>query len=136
MRLNDEAAPLARPHRYSMSDFKKLKVWQKAHDMSLLANTIAKTIRAAYERELRSQLKRSSASVPANIVEGRAQKSEREFARFLGYAVASCSETEYHAVSARDKGLISEAKWHALTTGVVEVRKMLHGLIDKLNGDK
>jgi hypothetical protein len=42
MRLNDEAAPLARPHRYSMSDFKKLKVWQKAHDMSLLANTIAK----------------------------------------------------------------------------------------------
>ena len=127
---------MAGPHRSFMSDFRKLKVWQKAHDMSLLANSIAKTIRAADERDLRSQLKRSSASVPANIVEGRAQSSDREFARFLGYAVASCSETEYHALSARDKGLISESKYNALTTGAIEVRKMLHGLIDKLNGDR
>lgn len=119
-----------------MSDFRKLKVWQKAHAMSLLAHSIAKTIRAADERELRSQLKRSAASVPTNIVEGRAQATEREFARFLGYAIASCSETEYHAISACDKGLISASKCESLTKSVIEVRKMLHGLVDKLNGDK
>lgn len=103
--------------------------------MSLYANAIAKTITASDERALRSQLKRSAASVPTNIVEGRAQSTDAEFARFLGYAVASCSETEYHALSARDKGLISPSKCEALTKQVVEVRMMLHGLIDKLNGD-
>ena len=41
---------------------------------------------------------RAAMSVPANIVEGRWQISEREFCRFLRYALNSCSELEYHIV--------------------------------------
>jgi four helix bundle protein len=103
--------------------------------MSLFAYDVAKTIRGADERELRSQLKRSSASVPTNIVEGSSQSTDREFARFLGYAVGSCSETEYHAISARDKGLISARNYDSLTERVIEVRRMLIGLIKRLNGE-
>ena len=93
---------------YSMSDFKKLKVWQKAHDMSLLADRIAKTIRAADERDLRSQLKRSSASVPTNIVEGCAREGESDYLRFLDISFASCRELLYLISVARRLSFIRE----------------------------
>ena len=58
--------------------------------MSLFANTIAQTITASDERALRSQLKRSAASVPTNIVEGRAQSIDAEFARMLAQFFFGC----------------------------------------------
>jgi len=127
------------PHRgafivYSMADFRKLAVWQKAHAMSLEADEVAHGIRGVQYSHLRSQLARSAASVPSNIVEGRAQFSEREFARYLRTAIASASETEYHVITARDKGVISAARCDRLNEKVVEVRKMLYGLVDRLTG--
>ena len=115
-----------------MADFKKLLVWQKAHAMSLEVDEVASTIRGVQYSQLRTQLTRSSASIPTNIVEGRAQATEREFARFLRYAIASAAETEYHLITARDKGVISDRAFESLTDQVIEVRKMLYGLVDKL----
>jgi four helix bundle protein len=117
---------------FHMADFRKLLVWQKAHAMSLEVDEVASTIRGVQYSQLRTQLTRSSASVPTNIVEGRAQPTEREFARFLRYAIASSAETEYHLITARDKGVISDRSFESLTDQVIEVRKMLYGLVDKL----
>jgi len=75
-------------------------------------------------------------SIPANIVEGRTQKSERDFGRFLGYAIGSTSELEYHLIAARDIKAITESDFLALLSQVIEVRKMLHGLINTLSGAK
>ena len=72
-------------------------------------------------------------SIPANIVEGRGQKSERDFARFLGYALNSSSELEYHLVVARDVRAISLNDFKSLFDQLIEVRKMLHGLIRRLS---
>lgn len=115
-----------------MADFRKLIVWQKAHAMSLEVDEVASTIRGVQYSQLRTQLTRSSASIPTNIVEGRAQPTEREFARFLRYAIASSAETEYHLIAARDKGVISDRSFELLSNQVIEVRKMLHGLAAKL----
>ena len=71
-------------------------------------------------------------SIPANIVEGRGQKSEREFARFLRIALNSASEFEYHLITCRDMGVISEGDFRSSLTQVVEVRRMLHGLLNRL----
>lgn len=75
-------------------------------------------------------------SIPANIVEGRTQKSERDFGRFLGYAIGSTSELEYHLIAARDIKAITESDFLALLSQVIEVRKMLHGLISTLSAAK
>ncbi len=112
-----------------MSDFKKLLVWQKAHALALEAHRTAKRIRGADHLSLKSQLIRASMSIPANIVEGRGQESRREFARYLGIAVNSASELEYHLITGRDMGVISKADSLSLLNQVVEVRKMLHGLL-------
>jgi four helix bundle protein len=71
-------------------------------------------------------------SVPTNIVEGSAHESPREFARYLRYALASVSELEGHVQLARDLGMMTEPDFSALLARVVDVRKMLHGLLKRL----
>jgi four helix bundle protein len=71
-------------------------------------------------------------SIPTNIVEGRRQESEKEFARFLRIALNSGCELEYHLIVARDIGVMSEGDSQSLLADAVEVRKMIHGLLNKI----
>ena len=116
-----------------MSDFKKLRVWAIAHALVLNTNRIAGSIQGTRYAALRSQMDRAAMSIAANIVEGRQQRSEREFARFLGYALASASELENHLIVARDIRAIKTADYDLLLSQLTEVRKMLHGLLDRLS---
>lgn len=81
---------------------------------------------------LRSQIFRAAMSIPANIAEGRRQKSENEFGRFLGYALNSSSEVEYHLIVARDTKAIPEPDFISLISQTITVRKMLYGLLKRL----
>ena len=74
-------------------------------------------------------------SIPTNIVEGREQKSEAAFARFLRIALGSSSELEYHLRAAMDIGALSVEAHDALAAQVVEVKMMLHGLIRRLESE-
>ena len=115
-----------------MADFRKLHVWEKAHALMVAVHRIATNIRHSYDISLRSQMNRAALSIPTNIVEGRRQVSEAEFARFLRIALNSGFELEYHLIAARDIGAISEVDSDSLISQVIEVRKMLHGLIRRL----
>jgi four helix bundle protein len=115
-----------------MGDFAKLHVWRKAHALALNVHTAAIRIREPNYASLRSQMIRAAMSVPANIVEGRGQKSERDFARFLGYALNSSSELEYHLVVARDIRAITISDFTSLLAQLIEVRKMLYGLLKRV----
>jgi four helix bundle protein len=75
---------------------------------------------------------RSSMSIAANIVEGREQRSERQFLRYLRISIGSSSELEYHLLFAHDAGEISTADYESLVGQINEVRKMLFGLTDQL----
>ena len=106
-----------------MADFKKLRVWKKAHALALCAHEVALSIRGSQYASLRNQIIRSSMSIPANIVEGREQKTDPEFCRFLRYALGSTSELEYHMIIARDIKVIKPAQF-------VEVLTPLKGSAD------
>ena len=121
---------------FGMSDFKKLRVWRKAHALTLNVHRVAASIRGAHYAPLRSQMVRAAMSVSANIVEGREQRTEREFARFLGYALASTSELEHHLIVARDLRAITDADFSSTIDQLIDVRKMLHGLLGKLSQSK
>ena len=101
-------------HRHIVSDFKKLHVWQKAHALALHAHRIATRIRRSHDVALRSQIIRAAMSIPGNIVEGRRQEGEKEFARFLRIALNSGCELEYHLIVARDIGVISDRDFDSL----------------------
>jgi four helix bundle protein len=119
-----------------MADFRKLVVWQKAHEVALNSHRVAKSIRGSMYGPLRQQIVRSAMSIPANIVEGRAQKSEKDFSRFLGYAAASAAELEYHLLVATDVGAINKSASVQLIAAVSEVGRMLTGLTKRLRSDQ
>jgi four helix bundle protein len=112
-----------------MGDYRKLDVWRKAHALAINVHRDAGIIKGARYASLRSQLTRAAMSIPANIVEGRSQISEKEFGRFLRYAAGSASELEYHLTLARDIGVMPNKHFTPLHSQAVEVRKMLHGLV-------
>lgn len=111
-----------------MADFARLHVWRKAHALALNVHEAAIAIRGPSYASLRSQMIRAAMSIPANIVEGKGQKSGREFARFLGYAINSSSELQYHLIVARDFQAITLREFTSLQEQLIEVRKMLYGL--------
>jgi four helix bundle protein len=112
-----------------VTDFKKLKVWQKAHVMAMDVHRVAGQIRGAKHASLRSQMIRAAQSVPTNIVEGCSQQSAREYSRFLRIALHSTTELEYHLLAARELGAVSASSSITLIAQVIEVRKMLYGLL-------
>jgi four helix bundle protein len=71
-------------------------------------------------------------SIPANIAEGRRQTTEAQFGRYLGYALNSASELEYHLILARDTRVITEDEFATLAAQTISVRKMLYTLIKRL----
>jgi len=115
-----------------MGDYKKLLVWQKAHAMAIHSYQVSGRIRGSVHVALRNQMVRAAMSVPTNIVEGRSQKSEKDFGRFLGYAVGSLSELEYHLTIGHEIGAINDTDYLSLRSEVIEIRKMTYILIKRL----
>ena len=72
-------------------------------------------------------------SIPANIVEGTAKGSDRELIRFLNISLGSTSELEYHLIVGRDSAVIRQSDFDSLSAQMMDVRKMLYGLIRSLS---
>ena len=119
-----------------MTDFKRLKVWEKAHEVAVECHMLAKAMRPQLYSPLQNQLVRAAASVPTNIAEGSRQVSRKDFARFLRYAVNSNTELEYQIILARDIEAIPETASAALLPAIEEVRKMLYGLLRRISPPK
>jgi four helix bundle protein len=115
-----------------VADFKRLKVWQKAHALSLCVDPACKRIRNSQYASLRNQIFRAALSIPANIAESRRQRSEKEFSRFLGIALNSTSQLEYHLIFAHDAKVIPKSEFVSLLTQTITVRKMLDALLKRL----
>src|ERR1017187_11021165 len=87
----------------------QLKVWQKAHQLTLAVYQITAPFPRSELYGLTSQLRRSCASIPANLAEGCGRNGDAELARFCSIAMGSASELEYHLLLARDLKLIEAA---------------------------
>jgi four helix bundle protein len=115
-----------------MQDFRRLKVWEKAHALSLDIERACRGFPRRQGAVLSLQLRRAASSVPATIVEGAAKSSDREFRRYLNIAMSSAHEADYHLLSARDTQMLGEHGYRDLTARLLEVRRMLGGLIKRL----
>jgi four helix bundle protein len=115
-----------------MQDFHQLKVWEKAHALTLEVYRMTVSFPRSEEFGLRSQLRRAPASIAANIAEGCGRASPAEFGQFLNQAIGSASELEYHLLLARDLSLIADGDHLATTERAVEVKRMLSSLLSRV----
>ena len=115
-----------------MRDFRELKVWEKAHLLTLKIYNVTK----GYPKEelygLTSQIRRACVSIPTNIAEGCVRSSDADFARFLYIALGSTSELEYLIVLSNDLKFIENKLQVELNNEINEIKKMSITLIKKL----
>ena len=119
-----------------MQSFRNLKVWEKAHVLTLDVYKSSKGFPRDELYGLTSQMRRSSASIGANIAEGCCRKGDCELGRFLQIAMGSASELEYHVLLARDLGLLKSLDYQRLSEEVIEIKRMLASLIHKLRAER
>ena len=112
--------------------FKNIKVWQKAHELVLEIYKVTKTFPSSEKYSLTAQIRRSSASVATNIVEGYKRRSDKDFAHFLNIADSSLEETKYHVLLAHDLKYMDKDNYEQLSMLLEEVGRMLSAFQKKL----
>jgi four helix bundle protein len=119
-----------------MKDFRHLRVWDEAHQLTL------KIYRATgrFPREevygLTSQMRRCSMSIGANIAEGCGKRGNNEFQRYLVIASGSASELDYELLLAQDLGYLDEPTDRSFHEDLTRLRKMLSALLQKVDGER
>ncbi len=118
-----------------MVGFRDVKVWSKAHEMTLALYRVTRSFPNEELYGLTAQIRRAAVSIGANIAEGCGRRTRPDFARFLQIALGSASELEYHLVLAADLGFLGRAAHDQFAERVIEVKRMLFGFIRKLRSD-
>jgi|SRR5208283_5399282 four helix bundle protein len=119
-----------------MKDFRNLKVWEKAHSLTLAVYKVSGRFPRQELLGLTSQMRRCSASIGANVAEGCGKQGNNEFQRYLQIASGSASELDYHFLLARDLGFCEEVDYQRLAAELLPVRKMLISLLQKVQSER
>lgn len=110
-----------------MQDFRNLKVWQKAHELALLAYKLT----AGFPREetfgLRHSIRKTAVDIPAYIAEGAGKSTDAEFAASIKFALSLAMRREYFALVAHDLELMDPDSYRTFSGSIMEVKKMLGG---------
>ena len=113
-------------------DFKDLIVWQKSMILVKLVYEISSELPKSEQYGLVSQLRRASISIPANIAEGRKRRSKLDFIQFLRIANGSAAELETLLILVEDLYDLSDKQTGECLDLLIEIQKMLHTMIRKL----
>jgi four helix bundle protein len=125
--LKEEESNLAR-----IESHRDLIVWQKALDLAVAVYELTEQFPSKEQYRLTSQIARAVASVPANIAEGHARSTRKDYANFLAIARGSLAETETFVVLAKRFGYVEAAALEGVLASVDEVGKMLVTLRKRL----
>jgi len=115
-----------------MSSYRDLKVWQTGIDITLEIYKLTKDFPQHEIYGLTSQLRRAAVSIPSNVTEGQARKSDKELARFLGIAKGSLAEIETQIIIATELDYITQEKANAVLKLTEMESRMLSGLINSV----
>ena len=106
-------------------DFRKVRVWGKAHALTLEIYRMTVGFPDNERFGLVSQIRRACSSIPTNIAESCGRGSDKELARFIDIATGSASEVEYQLQLALDLEYIGDTPYANLSSKIIEIRRML-----------
>jgi len=117
----------------TIQSHKDLVVWQKAMDLVVEVYALAKKLPASENFRMVGQMTRSAVSVPANIAEGRARSTRKDYGNFLAIAQGSLSETETYILLCVRLSYLTPAQTEHAESLISEVGRMLSTLRQRLN---
>ena len=119
-----------------MKDFRQLKVWEKAHIVTLSVYKESGNFPKEELYGLTSQIRRASVSIPSNIAEGCGRKTDADFARFVQISMGSATEVEYQLLLAHDLKYIKDEIYSELHKNVEDIKRMLASLLKTLRSNR
>jgi len=119
----------------NMRDYTKIEAWQLADDLAVKVYGHTKGFPREETFGLTRQIRDAASSVPANIAEGSARESHKEYLHFLYIARGSLAETQYFVHLAKRLGYLAEDNYDVLATDVKSTFARLHGLIRAVQKD-
>jgi four helix bundle protein len=105
-----------------------LEVFKRAHSLTLKLYKCTKNFPTDEKYGLVSQMRRASASICANLMEGSHRLNRKEFRQFAGISKGSAGELKYHLLLAKDLDYLSKDEYSLLVQEAEEISRMLNGL--------
>lgn len=118
-----------------MRDFTKIEAWRLADDLAVAVYQQTRSFPREELYGLTSQIRRSCSSVAANITEGAARDSKKDYLHFLHIARRSLAETQYFVHLAHRLGYLTENDANALEEHSRHAFACLLGLIKAVEKD-
>ena len=115
-----------------INDYRDLKVWFEAMSLAEAVYLETKAFPKAELFGMTSQMRRSAASVPANIAEGFGREKTQSFIHFLRVAQGSLKELETHILLAQRVDLLLPEARDRLLSQTTTIGKMLRSFIRSL----
>ena len=112
--------------------YRSLKVWRMGMDMTKQAYASSKQFPKDELYGLTSQLWRAAVSVPANIAEGHARGSTKEFLRHLSIAQGSLAEVETLLTLAEELGYCRPQELAGIVDLCGQLGRMIGALRNRL----
>jgi len=112
--------------------FQRLKAWEEAHKLVLKIYQITANFPSNEKYGLTNQIRRSAASICANLAEGCERRTTKDFLSYVYISKASLSETQYHLLLAKDLCYLSVEDYNGLNNHANFVGAILHRLINSL----
>ena len=116
-----------------IKDFKELIIWQKGMDIAEKCYYLTKSFFREELYGMVQQIRKASASIPANISEGYGRRSSGDYARFLNISQGSINELQTHLILCQRVGLCEEKHIKSIISLLLEETRMISSLLKKLN---
>lgn len=117
----------------SISSYRELIVWQKSIELTVRVYALTRRFPAQERYGITSQMRRAASSIPANVAEGQARRSTREFLQSLGVARGSLAELETFLILPTRLEMTKPENSDPLLSDCAEISKMLNALIKSLS---
>ena len=114
--------------------FSEMVVWQKAHELTLETYRLTEKFPRSEQFGIVSQVRRSAASVSANIAEGFGRRTTKELLRCLQISRGELEETRYFFILSRDLGHVSAVDFEAMDGRCDSVGQLINALGRSLKG--
>ena len=118
-----------------MRDYTKIRAWQSADDLTVQVYEATRGFPKEELYGLTNQMRRAAYSVPANICEGSARESKKDYLHFLYIARASLAETQYFVHLSRRLGYLGDSEHEALMAQAKSTFECLHGLVKAVENE-